>query len=180
LRVGAMGPSARAQRQNYPDLQPGSGTGRGRGVRLLSLQALCEYRSRTSAAKRSSLIIVVGSPFCRSDSSGCDLSPGGAARNSGGMDEISSQPVMKINGMSRALRIAATGKHRASWSFASSRAPSSQGVAPLNRINHDPLLTLAPALCTAVNGTQASRGDLHPATTAPRPSRTLSQPTRVR
>jgi hypothetical protein len=32
---------------------------------------------------------------------------------------------MKMNGMLRALRIAATGKHRASWSFTLSKAPSS-------------------------------------------------------
>src|SRR5260370_41145621 len=32
---------------------------------------------------------------------------------------------MKMNGMLRAFRIAATGKHRASWSFTSSKAPSS-------------------------------------------------------
>ena len=75
-----MGPSARAQCQNYPDLRPGPGAGRGGGVRHLSLQALCERRSRTSAAKRYSLVIVVGSPFCRGDSSGCDLSPGADRR----------------------------------------------------------------------------------------------------
>jgi len=55
LRVGAMGPSARAQCENYPDLRPGPAAGRGGGVRLVSLQALRQRRCRTSPAKRPSL-----------------------------------------------------------------------------------------------------------------------------